>query len=45
MYCVFCGEQLVDGGRFCAYCGRNQETEHGMSLTQAMSSAVASQDC
>ncbi|XP_036379353.1 uncharacterized protein LOC118774233 isoform X4 [Megalops cyprinoides] len=45
MYCVFCGEQLVDGGRFCACCGRNRET----SLTEAQnentpSSTVASQE-
>lgn len=48
MYCVFCGEQLVHGGRFCAHCGRNQGLEHDVSLEQAQnetaSSAIASQE-
>ncbi|KAG9333741.1 hypothetical protein JZ751_010292 [Albula glossodonta] len=32
--CLFCGERLVIGGRFCAYCGRKQELKDETSFAE-----------
>ncbi|KAI1901352.1 hypothetical protein AGOR_G00033470 [Albula goreensis] len=47
--CLFCGERLVVGGRFCAYCGRKQELKDETSFAEphnqtAMSSPDTTQD-